>query len=286
MPLVGPIATFNPNQVVLRPIIPVVLPPVVNYQFYENTVIPNEDDFKGITPFYPPQPPPAPPVTPAFVLQSAFGNTGAGSTTLSLPNNVTIGSILVFMIGAALTDNPGGPSTLGGNIWGPGAWTRFDSTQIVRYNEGIGGAGLAYWWKIADSTSAVGTIGVPNAAYGIYEIPNGNMALATMIFQTLQASTATMSIGSLPITASSVTLMIGDWADTDAGPPFTPPTWVPGSNWTKDSLYWFPGTGGRWHQPVIWIASGNGDPASGTRGPLSGFANGSWAGIAVVIPAL
>lgn len=281
MPLIGPVQTAG-KITPIYPIVPIIPPPPTNYLFIERTFIPDEDDNYKI-PFYPPVV--VNPAVPPFVFQSAFGSDYTTGSTLSLPNNVTIGHILLFAVCDSASETPSPPSTAPGPRWGPGAWTRFDPSQLV-YNE-IGSGGLAWYWKIADDTSPTGDVGNnPYAAFAIYEIANGDMTGASFIFQTLQASTATMVIGSLPIASNTLTLMLGDWNDTDNGPPFLPPTWSPGPGWTKDFLFWIPDVGGRWHLP-IYFASGNATPASGTRGPLSGYGDtpGAWAGIAVVIPA-
>ena len=137
----------------------------------------------------------APPA--AAIVQSAFGHSNDGTTTLSLANPVTVGNLLVFVISAAKSNNPTYPNTGGGNIWGAGAWTKTPNVQ-VRNPYGTGErSGVAIWTKTADSTSAIGTIGVANSAIGIYEISGADIASATTTYATDQTVANPMSAGSL-----------------------------------------------------------------------------------------
>ncbi len=286
MPQVGPVQTYNPNRRIIRPVVPIIPPIPVDYLYYERTLIPPEHDLVNTIPFYPPVLP-TPPYTPVSVFQF-----GVGSPTITLPNPVTIGSILIFAVVMEHANSSGGPATLGSPTFGPGAWTRFDPSQIVKWSYALpfAGGGVEFWWKIADSTSNQGDVGVAFAWAAVYELVGGDISNIAIQWQNQPAIANPMIMGSFNgLIPGSLGILVGEWVDNSSNPP-NYPTWSGAINgWTFDSLHVVAAVGSNWNEPVSYFAHAYDPPSSltagGTRGPLFNGA-GQWAGIAIIVPPL
>jgi hypothetical protein len=224
------------------------------------------------------------------IVQSAFDTSGEGGIVMHLPNPVTPGNLLVFVISDRNQAEPIAPSTDSSRErWGAGAWTRFPNTRV---SNGVGpthGDGVALWYKTADSTEQDGYIAVTTAVVGIFELSNMNIGSATEVHKLDQASAATMTIGSLGTAATgTVAIMVGNVEHGSFPLSGDVLSWVPGAGWTTDRVspaYY--GGAILWNSPLSYVAhalgAGAALTASGTRSALED-GTGQWCGLAVLIP--
>lgn len=224
------------------------------------------------------------------LVQSAFGTSGEGGMTLHLANPVGIGNLLVYVVSDRSVANPIAPNTdVALPRYGAGAWTKYPNTRV---SNGVGptyGDGVALWYKTADSTSQDGYIASTNAVVGIYELAGMDIGSASEVHKLDQASTATMTIGSLGTAGvDSIGIMVGNFEYGSFPLSGTPLGWTPATGWTADrvSPAYF---GGAifWNSPASYIAHALGDgsslTASGTRSAAQD-GTGQWCGIAILIP--
>lgn len=226
----------------------------------------------------------------AAIVQRAFDRSAAGGKTLSFPNPVTVGSLLVVASADRSVSNPASPNT-GPDLprFGAGAWTKVPNVEITTIDTT---AGCAIWVKEADSTERECWIPQSNANIGIWEIsvPDAAATIAgiTAVSKTEQTESLTMAIGSLGTApVGSIGILVLNWADHTSvieGPGMPA---VAASGWTirlYDSAY-----EGAWYlentpYTVIADALGTGAAlaATVTKSALS-LDDGEWCGAAILI---
>lgn len=230
----------------------------------------------------------------ATLVQQADGRGAGGGLTLSLPNPVTVGNLLVFACADRGIADPVSPNTsVAKPRWGAGAWTKVPNTTIttdpVAFNDGV-----AIWVKEADSTESTGFIAQSNSNCAIFEIavPDAAATIAaiTAISETGQTDALTMDIGSLGSPAAgTVAILVLLWNDqVTVYPAGQTMPGVTATGWTidrYDSAY-----EGGWiteNTPFAVIAHAAGDgsalSAEVTKTALSHFGTAGWCGAAILI---
>jgi hypothetical protein len=246
-----------------------------------------------------------PPVPPqGFIVQRAFdrGGTSDGHL-LTLPNPVTIGSVLVYMIAMRDDGTPSAPVSDGG------AWTRLNGSTETSAEHGAGASGIAAYWKVADSTDNSFGRDVSNAwCSAVWELDGVDMTSATLVTkddQTSSADPVSMALGSITPADGSICLMghvLVNKADGTGFGDYRPLlASTVSSGWTQrfwngcnDFTY---GVHPAVTYPLASFADAGDDVTNATLTRPSGLANPNgvdiaddvsaptaWAGIAIVVP--
>lgn len=197
------------------------------------------------------------------IVQSVFDSTGAGSTNLTLPNPVTIGNLLVYVVGDRGSLNPVAPSVSASSPrFGAGAWTKLPNTT----NRTDYVAGVAIWYKTADATDNTGKIENTNASVGLFEIAGATITGASTLDETEQANNNTMDAGDfVSATSGSVMVAVIAWADQRYIHTPTPPGVAPVAGLVTDFAPSDvpPSSGGlAYSSPFVWIGHSIGTGAT------------------------
>jgi hypothetical protein len=147
---------------------------------------------------------------------------------------------------------------------------------------------VVIWYKIADSTERIGTIGSTNTRAGVYEIAGGTIAGAVTDYQHEGIPALGMDMGSLgTVAAGAVAIMILNWADKKHNSDPSYPIATPSTGWVTD--YFGPSYYGgviQWNRPlsIHCHALGDGSTLSTliTRSALLHL-EGSWAAAVLVV---
>lgn len=232
----------------------------------------------------------------ARIVQSAFGAGSEGGVTLTLPNPVTIGNLLVVWVADRGNQLPISPNTaVGQPRWGAGAWTRLNGASATALVSGAGYHGCAMYYKVADATDQTGWHAGSNVCLGIWEIEGGDIASATLVTKNEQSGAPPYTIGSLNTAATGSVALMGVAAGGEAGYQweYTPLVSVTPGVWTE-RLYrgpyiWSFFDGPAYANPICWIGdtygAGAALSASITRTPTH-WSSQYFAGLALLIPPL
>lgn len=255
----------------------------------------NTDDYYDLVLELSPQEEAPPPPAEAAIIQSVFGRTAGGVSHATFPDPVTIGSLLVFAVGARNETDPEAPNIAPSEPrWGADPWTKLPNVTI-NGGRGAGDQGVAIWYKTADATDQTCAIGVTYAQYGAWEISGGDIGSAVSDYKTSQAIGLSMDIGTLAATDGAIGIMIHLWdcqakAAPFGSPPNTAlPTVEADAGWSVrhyDSSY------ESWpiieNSPVVAICDGD-DDGTGlnprlTASFLPEWPDAEWCGAAILIP--